>query len=147
MAVYHVAIADEHRALDAVFKLTHIARPVISRQHINRRSRNTLDILVMLTSEFFKEMIRKQQHIRLSLPDRRHEDRKDVEPVEEVFAERAFLNSFLQFFVRSRNQPNIDLHGFDAAKTLELALLQHAQQIHLRRKVQIAYLIQKKGAA
>src|ERR1044071_3178363 len=92
-------------------------------------------------------MIGQQQHIGLSLSERRHEDGKHVEPVKQVFAERALGDSFFQFFVRSHNQPDVDLHGFDTAQSLELALLQHAQQLYLSRKIQVAYLIQKQCAA
>ena len=60
-----------------------------------------------------EEVIGEQQHVRLPLAQRRNEDREDVEPVEQVLAERALRDRLLQVLVRRGDQAHVDL---DAAR-------------------------------
>ena len=65
----------------------------------------------------------------------------------EVRPERAGGNRFLEVRVARRDQPDVDLDRLGAAQTLELSLLQDAEQLDLRRRVEVTDLIQKQGAA
>ena len=44
-------------------------------------------------------------------------------------------------------EPDVDLDGFGAAEPLELALLQHAQQLDLRGQLHVADLVEEQRAA
>ena len=46
-----------------------------------------------------QEVVGQQQHVRLALAQRRNEDREDVEPVEQVLAERALRDRLLHVLV------------------------------------------------
>ena len=93
-----------------------------------------LMLALVLARELLEEVIDEQQHVGLPLAQRRHEDREDVEPVVEVLAERAGGDRPLEVLVGRGDQPHVGLDGLGAADALELALLQHAQQLHLRRR-------------
>ncbi len=63
---------------------------------------------------------------------RRQPHRHDVEPVEQVLAERALRDEPLEIAVRRRDEADVDLDRLGAAETLHLALLEHAQELDLR---------------
>ena len=81
------------------------------------------------------------------LAQRRQRDREDVEPVVEILAELALGDQRLEVAVRGRDDPHVDLDGLAAADPLELALLQHAQQLDLHVERQVADLVEKQRAA
>ena len=83
----------------------------------------------------------------LPLAQRRHEDREDVQPVVEVLAELAGRDRLFEILVGGGHEPHVGPDGFRAAQPLELALLQDAQQLHLRREVQLADLVEEQRAA
>ena len=58
----------------------------------------------------------------------------DVQPVEQIFAERALGHHLLQIAVGGGNDAHVDLGRVRVADALELALLQHAQQLHLHAR-------------
>jgi hypothetical protein len=49
--------------------------------------------------------------------------------------------------VGGRDDAHVDLHGLVAADALELALLQHAQQLHLDGRGDLADLVEEERAA
>ncbi len=140
------AVAHEHRALDDVLQLAHVARPVVGREHVDGRRRDAADVLAMLGREALEEMIGKKQHVRLPLTKRRDEDREHVQPVEEVLAERAVRDRLFHVLVRRGNEPDVHFDGLGAAQALELALLEHAEQLHLRRRLDVADLVEENRA-
>ena len=78
---------------------------------------------------------------------RRNRDREHVEAVEQVLAELAALDEFDQVLVRRRDEPEIDLDRALGADGVDLALLQRAQQLHLRIERQFADLVEEQRAA
>ena len=74
----------------------------------------------------------------------RHRD--DVQPVVEVLAEAPLAHRRAQVLVGGRDQPQVDLHGAPA-QPLDLALLQHPQQLHLHVRGDLADLVQEQRAA
>ncbi len=78
---------------------------------------------------------------------RRHGQRQHVQPVEQVFAELAGFRALQQIAIGRRDDAHVDLHRLAAADRLDLALLQRAQQLHLRRQRQLADLVEKQRAA
>ena len=68
-----------------------------------------------------------------ALAQRRARDRHDVEPVVQVLAERAASRpSSLEVAVGRRDDAHVDRARSSAADALELARLEHAQQLGLR---------------
>ena len=82
-----------------------------------------------------------------ALAQRRQHERDDVQPVEEILAERAGPGRRLQVAVRRGNQPEVHPHRPRAADALELPLLQRAQQLRLQRERQLADLVEEERAA
>ena len=80
-------------------------------------------------------------------PQGRNRQRQHVQPVEQVFAERAVLHEVEQLAVGRGNDADVDLDRLAAADRLDGAFLQRAQQLYLRRQRQLADLVEKQRAA
>ena len=78
---------------------------------------------------------------------RRHEDREDVEPIEQVLAELAVLDLLQKVAVGGRDQPDVDPDGRAAADRIDLAILHGAQQLDLHVERQVADLVEEQRAA
>ncbi len=78
---------------------------------------------------------------------RREAERKDVEPVVEVFAEAPGGDFLAQPPVGGRQHAHVEGQRGAAAEPLDLALLQHAQQFGLQRQRHFGDLIQQQRAA
>ena len=103
--------------------------------------------MAVLDRVLLEEVIGEQQDVGLPLAQRRHENREDVQPVVQILAERAGRDRLLEVLVGRRDQPHVRLDRLGAAEPLELPLLQHAQQLDLRRQVDVADLVEKQRAA
>ncbi len=68
------------------------------------------------------------------------------EPIIKVFAKRAFFQRRAQVAIRSGDHAHVHLQRLRSAQALKLALLQHAQQLHLDRRRHVADFIQKQRA-
>src|SRR6185436_7786492 len=147
VAVDHLAVAHQHRSLEGVLELADVARPVVAGQHVDRGRRNALDAARMLAGELLEEVIDEQQQVGLPLAQRRDEDGEDVEPVVEILAEGAGGDRLLQVLVGGGDQAHVRLDRLGAADPLELPLLQDTEQLHLRRQVDVADLVEKQRAA
>src|SRR5207253_11096703 len=58
MPVNDAGLAHQDGAFHNVLQLAYVARPVITRQHVDRRRGNSFDRFAMFAREFFQEMIR-----------------------------------------------------------------------------------------
>src|SRR5262249_53921791 len=67
-----------------------------------------------------------------SLPQWRHLNRKDTQPVEQVFPEIAFLDQGAQIAIGCGNHSDIDFPQDHIAKAPDLPLLKGAQQLRLK---------------
>ena len=101
----------------------------------------------MLAGELLQEMIGEQQDVGLPLAQRRHEDREDVQSVVEILAEGAVGHRRFEDLVGRGDQADVRLDRLGAAEALELARLQHPQQLHLRLQVDVADFVEKQRAA
>ena len=78
---------------------------------------------------------------------RRHEEGNHVQPVEEIFAEIAALDLFLQILVGRRHDAHIHLDEFGGADRLETLLVERAQHFGLRAQAHVAHFVQEERAA
>ena len=81
------------------------------------------------------------------LAQRRHADRHDAQPIEEILAEPAVGDELVEAAVGRGDDADGDADRLLAADALELAVLQDAKQLGLRRFVQVADFVQKDRAA
>ena len=72
---------------------------------------------------------------------------KHVQPIEEILAELLFVDERGEIAIGRGNQPRVGAQRARAAETLELALLQHAQQLGLQLQRDLADLVEKHRAA
>ena len=73
--------------------------------------------------------------------------RHHVEPVEQVRTKSARLDLRFERLVRRRHDPHVDLDGGACTDPLDLALLQHAQQLRLHLRRHVADLVEEESPA
>ena len=81
------------------------------------------------------------------LAQRRHADGHHAQPVIQILAELLLRHQRAQVAIGGRDHAHAHANDLLAAHAVELALLQHAQQLGLRGAVQVAHFVQKDGAA
>ena len=88
-------------------------------------------------------MPRERRDVFAALTQRRHENRKHVQPVIQVFAKLAFAGALGEIAVGGGDDAHIHLHRPLATDGIDLAFLQRAQQLHLRGQRQFADLVEE----
>ena len=89
------------------------------------------------------EVLDQRRDVLAPLAQRRNVDRDHVEPVEEILLEPAVGDHLPEVAVGRGDDPHVDLLGALGAERLELALLQHAQQLRLQRRAHRADLVEE----
>ena len=69
-----------------------------------------------------------------------------MQPIVQVLAKTPVLHQMLQVHIGGRDDPDVDLHGLDAAQTHELPLLDHTEQLGLRLERHAADLVEEDAA-
>ena len=105
--------------------------------------RNRINPLAERLRELVDEAPDEEGNILGALAQRRHPDREDVEPVEQVLTERILRHPLLQVAVRRRDDPDIHMHGSRASEPLDLPLFEHPQQLDLNVGRQVADLVEE----
>src|SRR5262245_34972045 len=77
------------------------------------------------------------------LPQRRNVDGKDVEPVEEILAERFLRDLLFEVPMRGGDDAHVDVDRLRTSEPLDLTFFEHAQQLDLHVRWQIADLVEK----
>ena len=93
------------------------------------------------------EELGQRRDVVLAIAQRRHLHRDDVQAVEQVLAEPAFLHHLRQVAVGRRDDADVDAQRPGAAEALELVLLQHAQDLRLRARAHVADFVEEQRAA
>src|SRR6266478_7919751 len=137
---------EDHRALDQVRELAHVAGPRIRAQRVQRLGRNDLDVPVHRAREPVNEVPDERGNVLGALAQRRHVDGEDVEAVIEVVAETLLVDHRAEIAVRRRDQPHVHLDGLRPADALELLLLEHPQQLRLELERDLADLVEEQRA-
>ena len=133
-------------ALDDVLELANIARPMMAQEKVRGFWRNGSDRPSRLAAEFSEKQIRQVGDVFYVFAQWRYVNRNHVQPVVEVFAKRALLESGAQIAVGGCNQPHVHFNGSGAAEALEFAFLQHAQKFHLRGRRHVPDLIEEQSS-
>ena len=138
---------QNRRPLDDVAQLAHVARPVVLLEHPHRLLIDAGDRLLIAQVELVQERLHQQRQIVAPVAQRRQADREHVQAVEQVFAQLALLHRFERIDVGRGDDAHVDRLLVPAAEAAEAALLQHAQQLDLRRRRHLADLVEKQRAA
>ena len=81
-----------------------------------------------------------------SLSEGRYRDREDVQAVVEIVAEALRSNHFAEITVGRGDHAHVDLERTCPADTLELVLLQHAEELGLQLQGDLADLVEEQRA-
>ena len=74
-------------------------------------------------------------------------DVDDVQAIEKIFAKSFFFDFLVKIFVGRSENSHVRIDRASSAEPFELAVLQHAQQLHLNGRTDLADLIEKQRAA
>jgi hypothetical protein len=129
-----------------LWQLTNVARPVVPQQRFPRVSRQTRRRTTERSPDVPEKRLAEREHVGSSFAKRRNADVKHLQPVVQVLTEVAAFNCFLQVTVRRGHDADIRFLQPSPAKPLELALLQDAQKLGLRRQTHLADLVQEQHA-
>ena len=114
------AVGHDERTVDGVRQLAHVARPVIALEAIDGRRRERLRRVAALV-ELREEVLREELDIVAALAQRRHVQRKHLQPVEQVLAQPAGRHCVVRIAVRRGEDAHVRLDravGADAAHRL-----------------------------
>ena len=117
---------EDHRALDEVFQLADVSRPVIRRQRLHRLGRDRVDALVHAPRKLLREVTHERRDVFLAIAERGIHDRKDVQAVVEIAPEFPVGHHPRQVAVGRGDQPDVDADGLRASQPFEFLFLQHA---------------------
>ncbi len=122
-------MAERDRALDEVPELAHVAGPRL-RPKLVEALAGEMKPHGSLT-QLVEDVTHEQRKIVEPLAQRRHLEQDDPDTVEQVLAERAGPNRFIQRRSAGGDDPRLHRQGLRSTDSSELALLQHAQQRRL----------------
>ena len=96
---------------------------------------------------FFKEILNQERNVFRPLAQRRNANLNRIQPIKKIFPEAPGQNFSAEIAIRGRDQVHVDLFHFRRPDLLNLAVLDHAQQLGLHRHRSLADLIEKDRAS
>ncbi len=141
------AIRQRAGSLDNIFQFAHISGPVKIHQDLHRRRRNARDFFPGFARESRQKKIAPDRGcLPYAARKRRDIDRHNIQPVIQILAKRSLFERRAQIAIRRGDQPHIHFQRARSAEPFEFALLQHAQQFHLRRAGHVADFVEEQRA-
>src|SRR6266566_690389 len=137
------ALAENYGPLDDILKFPHIPRPGIGLQHVQGRRQEARDALPQPGAMLLRKVSDQEWNVPRPFAKRWQANRDDAQPVVEIGTERTSLNGLLQVPVCRGNDPHVHADGLVTADPLEVALLEHAEQLRLQLQRQIPDLVQE----
>ena len=138
---------ERHEPLERVLELAHVARPRVRgepvHERVGHRERGEPEPL----REAPQEVAREDRDVLGPLAQRRDAELHDVEPVVEILAEPARAHELLQVAVGRREDAHVHVPHPLLAHRPHLALLQDAQELRLRRRRELAHLVEQERPA
>src|SRR5450756_1740348 len=92
-------------------------------------------------------MARESRNIRIALAQGRHQEREDVEPIEEVGPERPALHRLGQIAVRARHETDVDVQLLVSADTPKGAGVEDTKELHLQLGRHLRHLVEENGSS
>jgi hypothetical protein len=140
-------VGEHDHALDEVLQLPHVAGPLL-RAQARHRLRLEANARAMHRAALRCGELRDERvDVLRPRAERRHGERNHGEPIVQVLAERPLRDHRREVAVRRGGEPDVHLERLRPAEPLDLALLEHAEELHLRRGRDVADLVQEQRAA
>ena len=114
-----VSLGGHQRPLDCVLKLAHVAEPVLVEEQPEGALRNVRRLLSQLVREPLEEVVGQHGDVLAALAQGWDADVDDVEPVEEIVAERPGRDRLLQVDPGGGNHPHVDVDLLGASHAKE----------------------------
>jgi hypothetical protein len=114
---------------------------------LQRLGRDARERSVVARARLAHELRDQERDVLAALAQRRQMDAEDVEPIVQVAPELLERDELPEILVGRRDDADVDVDGVLAADAQELALLEHAQELGLRRDRHLADLVEEDGAA
>src|SRR6266536_6386180 len=130
----HLSGAEYNGALEHVFELPDIARPMIALEHRHRVRRHSSHVFAELLAELLEEMGDEERDVLAAVAQRRELDRNHVQAIEEILAEDTFLHRALEVTVGGGDEPHVYLDVPGIADASNLAELDRPKQLHLEER-------------
>ncbi len=141
------AAGQQHGALHEVLELAHVAGPVVALEPLLGFRGEGQQVHAVALAEVGHEVPGQEDHVVAALAQGGQPQGDDVQAVEEVLPELAGLDRLLDVAVGGGQHAHVHAHGLHAAHAVDLALLQHAQQLGLQPQIHLRYLVQEHGPA
>src|SRR5438552_4012610 len=133
--------------MDGVFELTDIAAPGMAEQQPLGLRRKRPERHAVRLGIFAGKMARKGENVLWPFAQGRQLQIHDVEPVEQILAERVALYRLRKVAVRGRDDADVDFDRLAAAHPVDLALMKRAQELGLQPRIHFADLVEQQRAA
>jgi hypothetical protein len=121
-------VSPSHKTLDHVLELADVAWPVVGLEQRQRRPADPPNALASLGGIPFDQVFDEKRDVVRTLAERRHVDRKDVQPVEQIPPECSRGHGVLKIAIGRGQYAYIDGDRAAVAQALDLAVLEYAQQ-------------------
>src|SRR5215469_18118029 len=92
---------------------------------------DALDAVPDARTASLREELREQRDIVGAVPQGRKRDREDAQAIVEILTEASLTHGPCEVAIGGGDHPHVDLRGVARAYTLELLLLEHAQELRL----------------
>src|SRR5262245_37939125 len=115
-------------------------------EHLSRLARDHIDLTLHAGSKLADEVIDERVDVVWALTQRRQRDREDVQAVVEVVTEVSRFHHPEKIAVRRGDHADIDVDRPCSTYTLELVLLQHAEELWLQLEWDLAHLVEEQCA-
>src|ERR1700682_5621357 len=122
-ALDHALIAQNRSALQHIAQFTNVSRPAVRHQRITSVFPQTLGRTAHRMSELLQELLGEQRDIADAIAERWPLYVEHLQPVKEIFPERASLDGLAQIAIAGRDDPHVGSLGWRAPEALKFAAL------------------------
>ena len=134
---------EDYGALEHIAQLANIARPLMAREDINHRRGYVGDAAFVTAVEIGEQGFGDRLNVFLALPQRRQMDVKDIQPVEEIFAQVSAAHRFIGNLIGGGNHAHVDFELGLSTQAPNARVFQDAQQLGLRAEGHFTDLIEQ----
>ena len=140
------SLGGEHRLLDDVQQLAHVAGPGVVSESALGLLREAARRTIVGARGARGETAGERKDVLRPVGEPRQPDRDDVDPVEEIVAKSALLDETREVAPRGDDQARAERVRRHAREPAEVLLLEDAQELGLRRRRQRGDLVEIDGA-
>ena len=134
---------QDEEPLQDVLELAHVAGPGLGGEHLESRRRQSGRLGSVSRGQAPQHRADQPRQVGGPLAQAGHAHADHVEPVQQIGAKAPAAHGLLQIALGRRDDPGAEADRAARAESLELAILEHAQQASLERQGQLADLVQE----